>query len=871
MNTDPNTPFGSTHELPIGHRLEEFEIKAVLGSGGFGITYLATDVDLKRDVVVKENLPFQCALRDHTQSVRPRTSSLSDVDQFQWALQSFMREAETLSRFDHPNIVRVLRRFEANNTAYFVMPYVPGESMKQVIDQQVGQGEAFVEARLKELLYPLLDALETLHREGVYHRDIKAANILLATGHRPILIDFGAARLFISEKSHTVVESAGYTPFEQLQSRGNVGPWSDIYALGGTFYTAIHGQPPPRASDRMRNDPIIKLADEYGSIYSASFLQAIDWALAVDERERPQTVAEWRAALQTGTAPVRTFEPHESGQLEKRAANIPNLPGRNPEPKLPKQVPPQVRHNLADVSALLDKEHVQRLDQKSWLDSATDTAKTLPYALIGRGVGVLVGILLLGLLGWHLARPFFMTPGSVTIAATPVTAMVHIPGQQDQTIPATFSKLKVGTYEVTISAPGYDPVTQNIAIQEGQTYPFIPVNLRRALGTLNLTGVPPRASFRLVSKTDPNASFHGNLPATFTDIPSGDYSLKLNVDNLDIPETTVTVPPHGTTTSNQDAIKISLTREANPAVAAAILGQSNPSSLSADDLATYGKISSQIIDQYVGYDLFPAAQALVDTDKGLGVDVTTLQSSLDNAKTAYLKKNEDAIRSLINEGRLDAAKSRIGAASSNLGPDDANALTAEFQSQLAAYQQEEEQALQTASAGGDPTQAYTQLDTFVQKYPANVTAQLALVDLSTHMAPDHDRLSREISTLRSVPTGDISPDDSAKLQAAQSHVQNELSQYDKLRSAVHRSSGGSGDIDTLKSEITSNKRKLAVASLLPSGSFGPFNINPTGGLRETIAEEESRLANLQDEQRNSQNGANADQSNFDAFCKQVPW
>ena len=212
------------HELPVGYRVAEFEIRRVLGSGGFGITYLAWDCDLRREVVVKENLPFQCALRDSTRSVRPRSNSDADREQFDWALQSFLREAETLSRFDHPNIVRVLRRFEANNTAYFVMPYLPGSSLKQEIDEQVKRGEAFNEKTLRQLLNPLLDALETLHAAGVYHRDIKAANILLVSGHRPILIDFGAARNFISEKSHTIVESAGFTPFEQLQSHGKRRP-----------------------------------------------------------------------------------------------------------------------------------------------------------------------------------------------------------------------------------------------------------------------------------------------------------------------------------------------------------------------------------------------------------------------------------------------------------------------------------------------------------------------------------------------------------------------------------------------------------------------------------------------------------------------
>jgi serine/threonine protein kinase len=868
MSTEATTPYESTHELPVGYRLEEFEIKSVLGSGGFGITYLATDVDLKRDVVVKENLPFQCALRDNTHSVRPRTSSFSDRDQFQWALQSFMREAETLSRFDHPNIVRVLRRFEANNTAYFVMPYVPGASLKEVIDQQVGQNEAFVEARLKELLYPLLDALEVLHREGVYHRDIKAANILLATGHRPILIDFGAARLFISEKSHTVVESAGYTPFEQLQSRGNVGPWSDIYALGGTFYTAIHGQPPPRASDRMRNDPIVKLADEYGSVYSASFLQAIDWALAVDERERPQSVAEWRAALQSTTAPARMAAAPTEEKPKVQASRPPALT----TPEEPRQLVPNFRDKLPDVNALVDKARAGMPDLGGLAQSAAEKGRKLPFGLIGKIAGGLAGVVLLGVIGWHVVHPFFMTPGSVTIAATPTTAMVHISGQTDQAVPAQFPKLKVGTYSVTISAPGYDPVTRSIDIQEGQAYSWIPVDLQRALGTLNLTGVPPHARFELVSKTDPDgASFHGMLPATFTDIPSGDYKLKLSAGDMDIPETTVHVDPHTTTNSTVDAVKVSVSQGADPAVAAAILGQTKPSDLSGADREAYAKLSNEIIGRYVRYNMFPAAQALIDAEKELGIDVTTLQKSLDDSKTAYIKDNEDAIRSLITDGKLDAAKSRIDAASSNLAPDDANALAAEFQPQLAAYQQEESQAMQAASGGGDPAQAYTQLNAFVQKYPANVAAQLALANLSTQIAPDHDRLSREVATLRSVPSSDISADESAKLQAAQSHLQNELDTYDKLKSALRSSTGDSGEMDRLNAAIKVHEANIERLSLIPSVSYGPIHFDPAAGDRRALDRDQTRLKTLQDDQKTNQGAADSAKQNFATFCKTVPW
>ncbi|MEO0016737.1 MAG: hypothetical protein RLZZ522_20, partial [Verrucomicrobiota bacterium] len=232
-------------------------IESVLGSGGFGITYLARDTSLNRQVVIKENLPSQFVWRETaTGTVRPRHSTGSDADDFEWSMRNFLREAETLASMDHPGIVRVLRKFEANGTAYFVMPFVQGVEFGTLIAQRAEKGQPFTEEELRGLTERMLDALGYLHDRGIYHRDIKPGNILITTEGVPTLIDFGSARQRLSERSMTVVESAGYTPFEQLQSRGNVGPWSDLYALGGTLHKALTGDAPPKATDRAFDDPL---------------------------------------------------------------------------------------------------------------------------------------------------------------------------------------------------------------------------------------------------------------------------------------------------------------------------------------------------------------------------------------------------------------------------------------------------------------------------------------------------------------------------------------------------------------------------------------------------------------------------------------
>ena len=281
----------STQALPPGTRIEEFIVERVLGSGGFGITYLARDTGLNRHVVIKENLPAQFAWRETTTgTVRPRHSSGGDADDYQWSMNNFLREAETLASLDHPGIVRVLRKFEANGTAYFVMPYVDGVALDTLIEDRRAKDKPFSEDELRGLLEHVLGALAYLHDRGIYHRDIKPGNILISNDGVPALIDFGSARQRLSERSMTVVESAGYTPFEQLQTRGNVGPWSDLYALGGTLVKTITGEAPPKANDRIRNDPFIAMVNrgDLVSRFSRDFLRSLDKALAVNEEDRWQ-------------------------------------------------------------------------------------------------------------------------------------------------------------------------------------------------------------------------------------------------------------------------------------------------------------------------------------------------------------------------------------------------------------------------------------------------------------------------------------------------------------------------------------------------------------------------------------------------------
>lgn len=283
--------------LPIGTRIEEFEIVGVIGEGGFGIVYLARDCSLDRVVAIKEYMPSALASRVRTSRVAVKSARHEET--FDAGLRSFINEARLLARFDHPSLLKVYRFWEANGTAYMAMPYYEGVTLKTALAELPGPPN---EQWLRDLLVPLLDALQLMHREHCYHRDIAPDNILILAGsQRPLLLDFGAARRVIGDMTQalTVILKPGYAPVEQYADVESLrqGPWTDIYAMGAVIHYAIAGRPPPVAVGRMIQDDYAPLAIVAAGRYSETFLLGVDHALAVRPEARPQSVPELAAAL----------------------------------------------------------------------------------------------------------------------------------------------------------------------------------------------------------------------------------------------------------------------------------------------------------------------------------------------------------------------------------------------------------------------------------------------------------------------------------------------------------------------------------------------------------------------------------------------
>jgi len=291
-------PASSTNllALPEGTELVgDYQIKRVLGAGGFGITYLAEEVALGRLVTIKEYFPADFAARVGTINASPRSEGCAE--DFKWGLDRFISEAKTLARFVHPNIVGVYRYFLANDTGYMVIAFEEGGSFKSWLARLK---RAPRQAELDRILAPLLDALEFVHKANFLHRDIAPDNIIIRMDGSPVLIDFGSARGEMISHSRTVsaLVKPGYSPYEQYATTASKqGPWTDIYALGATLYHAITGKRPPDSPSRMVADDYVTARAAALSSYRASFLTAIDKALTLEVSDRPQSIAAWRGML----------------------------------------------------------------------------------------------------------------------------------------------------------------------------------------------------------------------------------------------------------------------------------------------------------------------------------------------------------------------------------------------------------------------------------------------------------------------------------------------------------------------------------------------------------------------------------------------
>ena len=290
--------------LPLHTRLGEFEIIDVIGEGGFSIVYLARDHQLQRTVAIKEYLPGAIAYRNADGMVQPRFEKYEST--FKTGLQSVLKEARVLAQFEHHSLIRIHRFWEQNGTAYMVMQYCQGKTLRQILQTDATRGTD--EVWLKQIMAPVLDALRMLHSRHYFHRDLSPDNIMILESGAPMLLDFGAARQVIGDMTQalTVILKPGFAPIEQYADDESMrqGPWTDIYGVGAVLYYAVTGKAPTASVARLVKDPLKKLATLPDIGVSQEFAGAIDHALGLFPADRPQSVDDFLAELLRNDASI---------------------------------------------------------------------------------------------------------------------------------------------------------------------------------------------------------------------------------------------------------------------------------------------------------------------------------------------------------------------------------------------------------------------------------------------------------------------------------------------------------------------------------------------------------------------------------------
>ncbi|MDO8976574.1 protein kinase [Reyranella sp.] len=308
--------------LPVGTRLGDYRLDALIGHGGFGITYRAFDTQLAKFVAIKEYMPVEFATRRADGQVAPRGSRFAD--DFTWGRERFLDEARALARFRHVHIVPVLRYFEANGTAYTVMEFEDGHSVAQLLRQP---GRRLQPDEIRRLAEGMLSGLGAVHAQGFLHRDIKPSNVIVRRDGVPILIDFGAARQAMGGRTRTLTSilTPQYAPIEQYAMDGKQGPWTDIYATAAVLHHTISGSAPPEAVSRVGTDPYRPLVATHADRFDPSMLSAIDRGLAFAPEQRPQSIAEWRT-LFGGSLPRVEDAPTQRMMMEPASASVASGP-----------------------------------------------------------------------------------------------------------------------------------------------------------------------------------------------------------------------------------------------------------------------------------------------------------------------------------------------------------------------------------------------------------------------------------------------------------------------------------------------------------------------------------------------------------------
>ena len=292
---DPETYPKEWNYLQPGTIIDQYVIERELAHGGFSSVYLARQLEDQVQVAIKEYLPRKLAHRTWNNKVVANDEE--SLRLFKCGRNLFLDEARVLAKLKHPNIVEVVSFFNANSTVYMVMAYDYGITLDKLIKNKILKVTTEI---LTIIFNALLDGLEIIHQHNLVHLDIKPANILIRPDHNPLLLDFGAVQSYPKgeEKQRSKVITKGFSPIEQCQGKGALGPWTDIYAVGASIRSCLDRKAPISSEQRLKKDSMVPATKAHKKKCPEYFLQAIDCAMSIEPENRPQSVQEFKQSLQ---------------------------------------------------------------------------------------------------------------------------------------------------------------------------------------------------------------------------------------------------------------------------------------------------------------------------------------------------------------------------------------------------------------------------------------------------------------------------------------------------------------------------------------------------------------------------------------------
>ena len=277
--------------LPPDTAIGGYRVVRRLSSGGFGVVYLALDME-GQQVAVKEYLPSALTMRDAgalVPQVAPEKLAL-----YRLGLKSFFEEGRALAQISHPSVVSVLNFFRQNETVYMVMNFLDGATLQDFIitARELKKQKVFRESTIRSLFDEVLRGLRIVHQHKMLHLDIKPANIFITDDNRAVMIDFGAAREVLSKEGNFIrpMYTPGFAAPEMYRRDATMGPWTDIYAIGACLYASMQGYPPNDAPQRLEKDRLSLALSRLRGVYSDNLIEVVEWCMALDPLSRPQSV-----------------------------------------------------------------------------------------------------------------------------------------------------------------------------------------------------------------------------------------------------------------------------------------------------------------------------------------------------------------------------------------------------------------------------------------------------------------------------------------------------------------------------------------------------------------------------------------------------